>query len=103
MTSGLIEDGQFRIHTHNIPVNLLIIYLYGLLHFLYPDDTDYLFVSMKSNPIRKDTIHDPIKKHAQVACISCKLSSHSFRKYLATSLIRSNANPAAVQQGSDQC
>ena len=44
------------------------------------------------------TFYTMLKDYCRKLGISPKMSTHSFRKYLATSLIRANANPAAVQQ-----
>lgn len=60
--------------------------------------TDYLFLSERGNPLRRERIWELIKQSAAVAGVTHKLSPHSLRHSFATHLLAGGADLRQVQE-----
>lgn len=59
---------------------------------------DYLFLSERGNPLRRERIWELIKQSAAVAGVTSKLSPHSLRHSFATHLLAGGADLRQVQE-----
>ena len=62
------------------------------------NETNALFINEKGNRLGVKGIETAMKKYVNMAELNPKYTPHSLRKYLVTSLVKANANPAHIQR-----